>query len=144
MPWSTKAMFLNKSCPINYLHLGAAISLVSAAVAAIIIQAESDSSKAKFLCAERTWIRDFWERMVTEEHTDQLWIENFWMTRKTFKELCDAIEPRRRREMTPLFTFLLEVDWLHEPVCHVQRCVNDTFAYIPLYQYVLRTTLLQT
>ena len=80
----------------NILRFGAAITVVTTAVAAVIIRRRRQRvilQRRSPYVWERTRIRDFWERIVTEEFTDELWIQNFRMTRDTFNELCDAIEP---------------------------------------------------
>lgn len=42
---------------------------------------------------QRPRIRDFWERVLNEEFTDDLWIRHFRLTRATFNDLRDALAP---------------------------------------------------
>lgn len=58
MSWQAKSKVLQKSHLITHLHFGTALSLVSDAVAAIIIQAVSNNLKAKSLHVEFTYT--FW------------------------------------------------------------------------------------
>ncbi|XP_054843582.1 putative nuclease HARBI1 [Eublepharis macularius] len=69
-------------------------------------------NRARFLAVagirvpRRYWIyprsRDWWDNFVTAIWDDQLWIENFRMTRETFNELVHSIGHRLSRQRTRL------------------------------------------
>ena len=78
------------------MRLGTLISGAATAVAVPIM----NRRRRQCIIAQRrgpyVWqwprIRDFWEKIVNEEFTDELWIQHFRMTRDTFNELCDVLE----------------------------------------------------
>lgn len=61
----------------------AAISVVTAAVAAVVIRSD--------VCMFRSGMRDFWQT-GTKVFTDRLWSENFRLSQNASNELCGAIE----------------------------------------------------
>lgn len=75
-------------------------TLISAAATAVAVFIVNRRRRRRIIIQRRSpyvWqrprIRDLWEKIVNEEFTNELWIQNFGMTRDTFNELCDVLEP---------------------------------------------------
>ncbi|CAK6982383.1 protein ALP1-like%2C partial, partial [Scomber scombrus] len=114
-------------------------SVISAAATAITVLIMNRRQRQRIIIQrqspyvwQRPRIRDFWERIVNEDFTDEMWIQHFPMTLDTFIELCNVLEhlvapdvscpreavPTRKRVAIALYKLA---------TCSEYRVIGETF-----------------
>ena len=130
----------------NIFRFGAAISVTITAVAAAVIRRRRQRviiQRQSPYVWERTRMRDFWERIVNEEFTDELWIQNFRKIQIQFKTSEISPSPPPSTYTVPS---TLEMNWSLDPLRHVrwQRIARKVFPLhfcdILLYRHFWKTT----